>query len=171
MEKFMSYFVNACPSKGIHRLSLHEFWYNSSHYSAIGCSHFLALYGFPPHILEFLQLTQFLYLNSMLAFRTVKLCLLSLSNILSVPSCGWRNKLTRIVANGTFRLTVWFCINSTHMCSLRLLLMQVKSFSKHFGPSRILAKLGQVNYKLELPFLHLPSTRCSTTSHLKPWVS
>jgi hypothetical protein len=30
------------------------------------------------------------------------------------------------------------------MCSLRLLLMQVKSFSKHFGPSQILAKVGQV---------------------------
>jgi hypothetical protein len=48
METFLRCFAIACPSRWIHWLSLAELQYNSSYHSAIGCSPFQALYGFPP---------------------------------------------------------------------------------------------------------------------------
>lgn len=48
METFLRCFVNACPNKWANWLSLAEFWYNSCHHSAIGCSPFEALYGHLP---------------------------------------------------------------------------------------------------------------------------
>jgi transposase InsO family protein len=38
METFLRCFVNACPSKWLHWLSLAEFWYNSSTHSALDMS-------------------------------------------------------------------------------------------------------------------------------------
>lgn len=48
METFLRCFVHACPSKWLKWLPLAEFWYNSSHHSAIGRSPFEALYGYSP---------------------------------------------------------------------------------------------------------------------------
>jgi hypothetical protein len=49
METYLRCFVHACPSKWLSWLSLAEFWYNTSFHSAIKCSPFEVLYGFPPH--------------------------------------------------------------------------------------------------------------------------
>jgi hypothetical protein len=48
METFLHYFVSDCPAKWTQWLSLAEFWYNSSHHSAINTSPFEALYGYKP---------------------------------------------------------------------------------------------------------------------------
>lgn len=48
IETFLRYFVNACPAKWSSWIALAKFWYNASPHSAIGCSPFEALYGYPP---------------------------------------------------------------------------------------------------------------------------
>ena len=48
METFLRCFVNACPAKWSSWIALAKFWYNASPHSALGCSPFEALYGYPP---------------------------------------------------------------------------------------------------------------------------
>ena len=48
LETFLRCFVNACLTKWSSWIALVEFWYNASSHSALGCSPFEALYGYPP---------------------------------------------------------------------------------------------------------------------------
>lgn len=48
LETFLRCFVHACPTKWSRRLALAEFWYNTTHHSALGTSPFEVLYGHPP---------------------------------------------------------------------------------------------------------------------------
>lgn len=48
METYVRCFVHSCPTKWINWLSLAEFWYNSSHHSALGRPPFEVLYGHAP---------------------------------------------------------------------------------------------------------------------------
>lgn len=41
-------FVQACPSKWVHWLSVAKFWYNTNFHSSVGRSPFEVLYGHPP---------------------------------------------------------------------------------------------------------------------------
>lgn len=50
METYLRCFVCACPSKWSSWLSSAEFWYNTSHHSAINTSPFEALYGYKPRL-------------------------------------------------------------------------------------------------------------------------
>lgn len=57
LETFLRCFVHACPSKWMDWLSAAEFWYNTAPHSAIGCSPFEALYGYPRDAWVSLHLT------------------------------------------------------------------------------------------------------------------
>lgn len=46
-EDYLRCFVHACPRRWSRWLSATEFWYNSSHHSALGRSPFDVLYGYP----------------------------------------------------------------------------------------------------------------------------
>lgn len=48
LETCLCCFVNACPSKWSNWLSLAEYWYNTSHHSALGRSPFEVLYSYVP---------------------------------------------------------------------------------------------------------------------------
>jgi hypothetical protein len=48
IESFLRCFVNACPKKWLHWLSVGEFWYNTSFHSALNRSPFDVLYGHKP---------------------------------------------------------------------------------------------------------------------------
>jgi hypothetical protein len=50
MKTFLRCFANACQKKRLGWLPLAEFWYNTSYYTAIGCSPFQALYGQAPRL-------------------------------------------------------------------------------------------------------------------------
>jgi hypothetical protein len=45
MKTFLRCFANACQKKRLGWLPLAEFWYNTSYYTAIGCSPFQALWS------------------------------------------------------------------------------------------------------------------------------
>jgi hypothetical protein len=49
LEMYLWCAANAQPQKWFTWLPLAEFWYNTSHHSAIGCSPFKALYKEEPH--------------------------------------------------------------------------------------------------------------------------
>ena len=46
LEMYLRCAVHSSPTKWKQLLPLAEFWYNSSHHTALGCSHFKALYGY-----------------------------------------------------------------------------------------------------------------------------
>jgi hypothetical protein len=48
LEMFLRYFVKSYPKQWSHWIPLAQFWYNTSHHSAIGRSPFEALYGRSP---------------------------------------------------------------------------------------------------------------------------
>lgn len=48
LEMFLRYSVAASPTKWAEWLPVAEYWYNTSHHTAIGCSPFKALYGVDP---------------------------------------------------------------------------------------------------------------------------
>lgn len=48
LETYLRCFTQACPRRWSQWLSLAEFWYNASYYSALGRTPFEVLYGFPP---------------------------------------------------------------------------------------------------------------------------
>jgi len=48
LETFLRCFVHACPTKWSKWLSVAEYWYNTSHHSALGRSPFAVLYGQEP---------------------------------------------------------------------------------------------------------------------------
>lgn len=56
METFLRCFVHACPSHWIHWLSLAEFWYNTNTHSALGCTPFEVVYGYPQGIWALIRL-------------------------------------------------------------------------------------------------------------------
>lgn len=51
LETYLRCFVNACPKKWESWLPTAEFWYNTSHHSALNCSPFEVLYGRRPRSL------------------------------------------------------------------------------------------------------------------------
>jgi hypothetical protein len=48
METYLRCFVHACPRRWIHWLPLAKFWYNTNTHSALGCTSFEVLHGYPP---------------------------------------------------------------------------------------------------------------------------
>lgn len=54
LEIYMRYFVSDAPRSWVRFLHLAEYWYNTSHHSTIGMSHFQAMYGrTPPSLVDF----------------------------------------------------------------------------------------------------------------------
>ena len=51
LERFLRCMVHSCPKKWAALLPLAEYWYNTPFHSALGCTPFEVLYGYPPRTL------------------------------------------------------------------------------------------------------------------------
>jgi hypothetical protein len=126
IETFLRCFVSACPAKWTQWLSLAEFWYNSSHHSAINTSPFEALYGYKPRHFG---------MDAMMPIQSV-----DLSTWLRLQERSLMDTLVK---------------QHLHRAKTRMKKQADKSRSERsfqfFGPFRILEKIGPVAYKLQLP--------------------
>lgn len=152
METFLRCFVNACPSKWSDWIHLAEFWYNASDHSAIGCSPFMALYGYEPRHFG-----------------------ISPASAISTPDLAtWlrdREAITALIKQHLTRSRLRMKIQADKKRSERsfevgdLIFLKLQPYAqsslatranqklsyKFFGPYRVLARVGQVAYKLDLP--------------------
>jgi hypothetical protein len=108
METFLRCFVNACPSKWLHWLSLAEFWYNSSTHSALDMSPFEALYGYKPrHFgVEALEPVQSVELS--VSMNENKLMTTLIKQHLSRAKLRMKKQADRLCSERTFLLETWY---------------------------------------------------------------
>lgn len=152
METFLRCYVHACPSKWLDWLSLAEYWYNTSSHSALACSPFEALYGRPPRSLGITsadacsapELSQWLQERSVMT-RLLQQHLLRAQQRMKRQADKSRSERQFSVGD-----LVYLKLQPYVQSSLAARANQKLAF-KFFGPFRVLAKINEVAYKLELP--------------------
>jgi hypothetical protein len=152
METFLRCFVNACPSKWLNWLPLAEFWYNSCDHSAIGCSPFEALYGYTPtHFgVSSSDVVPSSDLSSWLREREVMNSLIK--QHLARAKLRMKKQADKSRSEISFEVgeSVFLKMQPYVQSSLAPRSNQKLAF-KFFGPYKIIAKVGSVAYKLDLP--------------------
>jgi hypothetical protein len=148
METFLRCSVNACPSKWLHWLSLAEFWYNSSTHAALSMSPFEALYGYKR--VEALQPVQPVELSVWMNEK--KLMTTLIKQHLSRAKLCMKKQADKLRSERTFAVDdqVFLKFQPYVQTSLAPRSIQKLAF-KFFGPFRIVERIGQVAYKLQLP--------------------
>ncbi|GMI77157.1 hypothetical protein HRI_001385000 [Hibiscus trionum] len=140
-----------------------EYWYSTTYQSSVGMTPFRALYGRdPPTILSYVegglrqdQLAQEL-LDCDAVLKELKCNLEAAQNRMKLQAYKHRRELT--LDEGSW---VFVRLQPYQQLSLRLQ-RQYKLSPRYFGPYRILKRVGQVAYKLELP----DSTRIHLVFHI-----
>lgn len=151
-KTFLRCFVNACPSKWLDWLPLAEYWYNSCHHSAIGCSPFEALYGYTPkHFgIEAIEMVQNIDLSSWVQDRQVMNSLIK--QHLTRSKLRMKRQADKKRSERKFEVgdMVFVKLQPYIQSSLSPRSNQKLAF-KFFGPYEILQRVGQVAYQLKLP--------------------
>ena len=163
METFLRCFVNACPSKWSSWIALAEFWYNASPHSATGYSPFEALYGYPPRhfgisVLHDVAVPE---LSTWLQDRQV------VTDLIRQHLARAKERMKRQADNNRLERQfkvgdmVFLKIQPYVQSTLAPRANQKLSF-KFYGPFQIIARVGSVAYKLELP----PTTSIHPVFHV-----
>jgi transposase InsO family protein len=151
LETFLHCFVNACPSQWIHWLSLAEYWYNTSSHSALGRSPFEVLYGFPPRHMgvpssapNLPELSRWLE-DRQLMLQLVRQHLLRAQARMKRQADKRRSERSFSVGDMVFVKLQPYVQSSVARRAHHKLAF------RFFGPYRVLARIGHVAYRLELP--------------------
>jgi hypothetical protein len=145
-------FVNSCHKQWSHRISLTQFWYNTSHHSAIGRSPFEALYGRSPRCLGVTAYVDAAsaYLEKLLQDHQVIMALIKQHlhhASLRMKQQADKGRLKRVFREGDM---VFLKLQSYVQSSLAPKANQKLAY-KFFGPYKILQKVSSIAYKLKLP--------------------
>jgi hypothetical protein len=152
LEAFLRCFAQACPQRWAQWLSLAEYWYNTNWHSALGKSPFEILYNHPPRHFGLVP-------ADASPVTDLQLWLDERNNVLSLL----RQQLLRVqqkmkhyadkkrtfrefaVDDMVFLKLQPYIQNSVALCS------NEKLAYKFYGPYRVLARVGKVAYRLDLP--------------------
>jgi hypothetical protein len=168
LETYLRCFVHSCPRQWLKWLSLAEFWYNTSQHSALGRSPFEVLYGRSP---RHFGLTD----TAVSPVPDVAAKLAETETMLAAVRQHLLRAQQRMKAHADKRRSehsfnvgdfVFLRLQPYMQSSLAPRAHQKLSF-KFFGPNKVIAKVGDVAYKLELP----PGTSVHPVFHvslLKP---
>jgi hypothetical protein len=152
LEMYLRCAASEQPTKWFNWLPLAEFWYNTSHHSAIGCSPFKALYKEEPHygMLPDLNTTVNSEVKDFLVERQ------SASDMLQYQLAKAQERMKHYADKN--RSPREFQVGDSVFLKLQPYVQHSvvqrtfpKLSYKFYGPYKILAKIGQVAYKLQLP--------------------
>jgi transposase InsO family protein len=152
LEAFLRCFAQACPQRWAQWLSLAEYWYNTNWHSALNKSPFEILYNHPPRHFGLVPSDACIVtdLQQWLDERNVVLALLR-QQLLRVQqkmkSAADKKRSFRefAVDDLVFLKLQPYIQNSVALRSNQ------KLAYKYYGPYRVLARVGKVAYRLDLP--------------------
>lgn len=152
LETFLHCFTQACPRRWSYWIPLAQFWYNSSHHSAIGMSPFRAMYGHEPRQWGITSTTACSVpaLRSWLDERVVVQDLLQ-QHLHRARQC-MKQQADKKRSFRAFEVG-----NSVYLKLQPYIQTSVASRACHklafrfFGPFKIIGRVNEVAYKLQLP--------------------
>lgn len=152
VETYLRCFVHACPRKWSKWISLAEYWYNTSHHSSLDASPFVVLYGHEPRHwgIEAPDSCTVTNLQSWLSERRV------VHDLLRQHLLRAQQIMKKYAdQNRTFRQ---FQVDELVFLKLQPYIQASvapranhKLLFRYYGPFRVLARISDTAYKLELP--------------------
>jgi hypothetical protein len=152
LENFFHCTVHACPTKWFRWLPLAEFWYNTTFHSALGRSPFEALYGHPPRHFGISASSACAVpdLEFWLQERETMTSLLRQQLIRAQERMKKQADKHRSERSFSVGDSVFLKLQPYVQTSLAARSSQKLAF-RFFGPYKLLARVGEVAYKLDLP--------------------
>ncbi|KAI3686136.1 hypothetical protein L1987_79809 [Smallanthus sonchifolius] len=152
LEMYLRCYVTDYPHKRLHFLPWAEFWYNTSYQTSSQMTPFEILYGRKPPTLT-------RYLRDSTTNTTLEEQFLERDNVLTLLKTNLLKAQSRMkLAADKHRKDVHFLIDDWVYVKLQpyrqgsvRLRRHHKLGRRYFGPYRIIAKIGEVAYKLDLP--------------------
>uniref|UniRef100_A0A0A9B6H2 Integrase catalytic domain-containing protein n=1 Tax=Arundo donax TaxID=35708 RepID=A0A0A9B6H2_ARUDO len=152
LEMYLRCVVHSSPKQWVQWLPLAEFWYNTSHHSALQCSPFKALYGVEPSYGAVPQLAN--TTNSEVIDTIQELQLFT--EILKEQLSRAQNKMKHY-ADGkssarNFQVGEQVLLRLQPYAQTSVVNRPCPKLAfKYFGPYTVQEKIGEIAYKLELP--------------------
>lgn len=152
LEMYLRCVVHDAPTKWASWLPQAEFWYNTTYHSALGCTPYKALYGFDPHVGQLYSQTRSLnaevqgWMPAHTEHTTVMKEQLARAQS-RYKHFADKKRTDRQFSEGEMvylRLQPYVQSSVVNRPCHKLAM-------KYFGPFKILTKVGQAAYRLELP--------------------
>jgi hypothetical protein len=152
LETYLRCFVHAKPKDWSKWISLAEYWYNTSHHSALGRSPFEVLYGRKPRHFGFQQGDSAGNTDLDAWLRERALVLPVIRQHLERAQMRMKKQADKKRLERSFNVgdMVYLKLQPYVQASVVQRVSQKLGF-KYFGPYKIIARVGKVSYKLQLP--------------------
>jgi hypothetical protein len=152
LEMFLRCMVQEDPKQWRRWLPLAEFWYNATVHSSIGCSPFKALYGHEPNLGAMPELGSTLHptVEGVIVERAQQIE--SLKKHLSAAQLRMKTFADRNRTEKQFQVGDNVLLKLQPYAQATVINRPFPKLAyKYFGPYKILDRVGQVSYRLELP--------------------
>ncbi|CAL1408207.1 unnamed protein product [Linum trigynum] len=152
LEQYLRCFTQQHPRRWLALLPWTEFWYNYTYHRMIGTSPFRALYGRePPTVIPYhVQTSPVVGVDELLRERDAALA--SLRKNLAAANLKAKQLADASRRDVTYEAGEWVLLRlHPYHQSMVFRRASQKLAARYFGPYRILGRVGEVAYRLELP--------------------